>query len=1150
MFRSRPALLRRLLAGLTASVVLLATGTAPASADAVVPVKPAPRAAALTGPIHWSFEDGADGWQQASGSLLGTWRSTRPNFHLHTSVPVNREGRASITTLEGPAADLYTSLLPANIRGMDLRATIGPGPSPYLGTLRSPDFVLERPVLSALVAGGDGTSSYLGVYDAAGRRLAMLVGGESEWFTRRTVDLREHLGEVLHLRAVDGGAVGAWNWIAVDDVRANLPAMPENTTARRRPGGVTVSWDAVREPGVRYVVSRSRDPEAIGRVLGRTRATTWLDPDLPDDADTYYRVRAIAPDGSVSESGRTFLRHVLDLHSRGRTPVYRGRHATAIEFPVGPIGSGGIRLFGDGTRNLSWIFNIDGEFTAFYPDRREGMVPDSFLALRAEPDGGRAVVRALQSTPVAGFTPMRDVAFRGEFPLARYDFDDPALPVRVHEEVFSPTIPGDLENSSIPTAVTTVVVRNPSDRLVRVSLLASQQNAVGLDGRTTPSGRTALGYGTNRNVVTRDASGAHLAMTGCLHGVPLQLQVLVRCQGGLQLSLLRRSATGTASWVGADGLRERFAADGTVAGPSQASSPLPLTTVDGALADTVRLGPGETVRFPMTFSWWLPSSGPREFGGQGEFYTTRWPSAAAVDADVVRRLPALTRATGLFHDTMYDSTLPQYVLDRLTAPLGMLRSPTVFWAHNGFFGGWEGTGCCTGMPTHVWQYAQSGPRLWPDVGRMWLDQWFRAQQNDGTIPYRYTVPTYSTDGQTGVVLSAYRHLLVTGDRGWARTSWPSVAAAMDNIISRNDPDEDGLLTGDQPTTVDEGLTTTSSWLGSMYIAALRASARFADAVGDDASARRYERIAATASRRQNRVLWNGDYFAQEPSSTSSGVAYGQATAADMLLGQWWSGQLDLGRVYAENRMRSSLRALWRHNFHEDLTGDDPFGVASEWRREVEPEDAGLQMFAWPRGGRPSNEPRYVDEMWTGIQYEVAATYLQRGMLDEGLRLVRAVSDTVDGRLRREVFLGGCGMGDGGGNPFGDGECGTFYARSMGSWSILLALQGFSYDATGARIGFAPRLTPDDHRSFFSAGTAWGTFAQRRSGGSQVDELIVRHGRLDLRRLDLATPSGYRLAEVLLDGVPVPARASAAGGVVLARRVEVLAGSRIVVRFGG
>lgn len=475
MLRSHPALLRRFLASLTASVVLLATGTAPASADAVVPAKSAPRPAALTGPIHWSFEDGTDGWRVAGLSLLGTWRTTRAHFHLHTSVPVNREGRASITTLEGPAADLYTSLLPANTRGMDLRATLGPGPSPYLGRLRSPDFVLERAVISALVAGGgDGTSSYLGVYDAADHLLATLVGGESEWFSRRTVDLRAHLGEVLHLQAVDGGVLGAWNWIAVDDVRVNLPAMPENTTARRGPGGVTVSWDAVREPGVRYVVSRSRDAEAIGRVLGRTDATTWLDPDLPDDADTYYRVRAIAPDGTVSESGRTFLRHVLDLRSRGRTPVYRGRHATAIEFPVGPIGSGGIRLFGDGTRNLSWIFNIDGEFTTFYPDRREGMVPDSFLALRTQSDGGRPVVRALQSTPVAGFTPMRDVAFRGEFPLARYDFDDPALPVQVHEEVFSPTIPGDLENSSVGAARPRARLRRGPHALLAAGTVAVQ----------------------------------------------------------------------------------------------------------------------------------------------------------------------------------------------------------------------------------------------------------------------------------------------------------------------------------------------------------------------------------------------------------------------------------------------------------------------------------------------------------------------------------------------------------------------------------------------------------------------------------------------------------------------------------------------------
>ena len=106
---------------------------------------------------------------------------------------------------------------------------------------------------------------------------------------------------------------------------------------------------------------------------------------------------------------------------------------------------------------------------------------------------------------------------------------------------------------------------------------------------------------------------------------------------------------------------------------------------------------------------------------------------------------------------------------------------------------------------------------------------------------------------------------------------------------------------------------------------------------------------------------------------------------------------------------------------------------------------------------------------------------------------------------------------------------------MDSWSILLALQGFSYDATAQRIGFAPRLTPEDHRSFFSAGAAWGTFAQRRDGRGQTDELIVRHGRLPLRRLDLDVPAGYRLAEVLVDGVPVPARASG-GAVVLGRPV--------------
>jgi hypothetical protein len=109
-----------------------------------------------------------------------------------------------------------------------------------------------------------------------------------------------------------------------------------------------------------------------------------------------------------------------------------------------------------------------------------------------------------------------------------------------------------------------------------------------------------------------------------------------------------------------------------------------------------------------------------------------------------------------------------------------------------------------------------------------------------------------------------------------------------------------------------------------------------------------------------------------------------------------------------------------------------------------------------------------------------------------------------------MAFGGCGAGDGSGNPFGDVECGQWYSRSMSSWSVLLALQGFRYNAGTHTIGFDPVWKPDDHRSFFTAGAAWGTFTQHRVGkkgsahrrGRQRDMIQVKYGSIQLIKLEL------------------------------------------------
>jgi len=101
-----------------------------------------------------------------------------------------------------------------------------------------------------------------------------------------------------------------------------------------------------------------------------------------------------------------------------------------------------------------------------------------------------------------------------------------------------------------------------------------------------------------------------------------------------------------------------------------------------------------------------------------------------------------------------------------------------------------------------------------------------------------------------------------------------------------------------------------------------------------------------------------------------------------------------------------------------------------------------------------------------------------------------------------------------------------HARTMSSWSVLLGLQGFSYDGPQQHIGFQPVWQPEDHASFFSAAKGWGLFTQTRNDGSQESTVHLKFGTLDLQTITLAIPEGEAIAglQVTLDRKVLPHQA--------------------------
>lgn len=698
---------------------------------------------------------------------------------------------------------------------------------------------------------------------------------------------------------------------------------------------------------------------------------------------------------------------------------------------------------------------IDGKATRpvwnIFNNMNQAAVPDSFFAIRIK--GDKPILKALQTEPAGPFAPMKSLTFRGEYPFGWFDFDDPDLTVKVSLETFNPLIPLNTKDSAIPCAIYNITVKNPTEKPAALDLVAVQKNAVGTEG--------------HKSQIRRTERATVLDMTGAK-------------PGSLALAVLGRG-----------------------------------DPFDGGIVSGLTLAPGASRTVTFILAWHFPGGrhGSGAWGGEGNMYENWWPNAAAVADDVAARLDELTRLTRLFHDTLYATNLPYWLLDRLSSQLVVLRSPTTFWTKAGYFGGWEGCspggGCCHGNCNHVWQYAQSHARLFPEIARIMREQELRFMAPNGAIPHRQPASHPAFDGQCGGILGAYREHLCSPDASWLAKHWPAVKKAMDFLIAAHDRDEDGVLAGPQWNTLDCNTGGSTSWLGTLYLAALAASERMALLQNDPEAAARYRKIRESGSRKQDESLFNGEYYIQIPDAQAH-RDYHDGCHIDQLLGQWWAHQLDLGWLYPPERCAKAMAALFTHNFRTNFRG-----VPQAPRKFVADPDAGTQMICWPKGNRPPNHTIYADEAMTGFEYSAAAMMVYAGLMKEGFAVVRAVADRYDGRLRTGLTPGNTSSWGYSGNPFCDDECGKFYARPMSIWSMLLACQGFHYDGPAGLIGFRPLWRPDDHVSFWSGAEGWGLFTQKRADGAQTSRIEVRHGRLAVKTIVLALPQGAKPPKVAI-----------------------------------
>ena len=445
------------------------------------------------------------------------------------------------------------------------------------------------------------------------------------------------------------------------------------------------------------------------------------------------------------------------LFSRGQRRVYRNKHLGAISLPVGGIAAGPIQVNGEGRLAIWQVFKN-------YPHIS---VPNSFFAVRAKAGDSPPVARAVQTAGENPFTAMKSLQFSGEYPFGWYAFEDPELPVEVSLEVFSPLIPLDTRNSSIPCAIFNLTAHNTGWQAVEVAFLATQQNPIGGD------------MGGSSTGVLRDRDATLLRMT-------TNLPANSPMYGSMALAAVGTDARTTAAWDDLTALAKRFTETGEVSGPDQAGPSQAKQRLHGAMAVPLVLQSGEkrTVRFVL--AWHFPNVQAVP-GHPGNMYANWWPDALAVARDVVSRLEDLTRQTRLYNETLYATNLPYWLLDRISSQVAILSSMTCTWAKDGFFYGWEGcnpaSGCCEGNATHVWGYAQAHARLFPEIGRAMRDADAGNVTPEGMLPVRFSFHFPAFDGQCSFVMSSHREHLLSPNRKWLDGRWPIIKRTMDYMIA-------------------------------------------------------------------------------------------------------------------------------------------------------------------------------------------------------------------------------------------------------------------------------------------------------------------------------------------------------------------------------
>ncbi len=805
-----------------------------------------------------------------------------------------------------------------------------------------------------------------------------------------------------------------------------------------------------------------------------------------------------------------------------------------ISFPIGGIGTGCIGLSGNGEL-IDWeIFNRPNKNTrngyshfavkAVCKDKTivkvlHGDTNEDFVGTR-HPDIPGGFDFGPRTNSLAGFPHFRNVRFEGMFPIAKLHYSDEDFPALLHLCAFNPFIPHDAFNSSLPIALFEWEIENISEEDVEYSISFCVQNP------SVSSRNQAL-----ENGCFLSSSDKQPNELGYCDLSVLTDAVDVNVQPYWYRGEWRDGVT---TYWREFSSRERM--------PERTYSEPGKKADHATVVVSVQMKARERkkIRFvlawnaPIQYNYWLPF---RDESGKDvtwkNYYATKFSDSLATATYALSSFDDLLLRTQRFTETLQNSSLPNFVIDAISANLSVLKSPTVLRLEDGSFWGWEGVhdrvGLCEGTCQHVWNYAYALPFLFPELERSMRENTIKyGIDNYGKSDFRLQLPIgrkkeeyiACLDGQMGEIIKCYREWKICGDTQWLKKYSEAIFSMLEFAWSENnlhawDADCDGIIEGRQHNTLDIELFGPNSWMQGFYLLALDCAAEMAEVLGESQRAETYHRLYEKGRAWTNEHLFNGEYFGQKIDLSDKSIVdkflcseyywnteaeeikyqIGEGCIIDQMLADWHSTIIGKDEIFDRNKKHKALESLYKYNYMPSVRN-----LANTFRNFSLNDEAGTIICSYPKHkNMPAIPILYSTETMTGFEYALGGLMLSQGFIAEGEDIIKAVRDRYNGEKR---------------NPWSEIECGHNYARSMASYSLLLIYSGFSFDMTKKHIGFKP-INRGDGNYFWSVGNSYGNMQYK--GDTQTFSVIG--GEIELSSFGLI--DGVKAVSVAVDEKNIP-----------------------------